>query len=251
LPLIVQDQGARIGKKGEEFEIITRQDKYLVRMADVSQVCIMGNIQMTTQALREAVSRDIPVCYFSMGGWFYAIVQGLSHKNVNLRIMQYRTADNFSESMNFARHFVAAKISNQRTILMRNHPDLPESVPKELRNLALSARTADCPETLLCIEGFAAKLYFSHFGGLLSGDEGFGFNFSGRNRRPPTDPVNAMLSYAYSLLAKDVSIALLSVGFDPFLGFYHRPRYGRVALALDMMEEFRPIYSGFGCFVVG
>jgi CRISPR-associated protein Cas1 len=101
-------------------------------------------------------------------------------------------------------------------------------------------------DRLLGIEGMAARLYFSAFSGMLkSRQEGVGctFDFNGRNRRPPVDPVNALLSYAYALLAKDLTVTTLAVGFDPFLGFYHQPRYGRPSLALDLMEEFRPIIA--------
>jgi CRISP-associated protein Cas1 len=101
----------------------------------------------------------------------------------------------------------------------------------------------DSAETLLALEGAAAKTYFAHFGGLLKADEGgtAGFDFTARNRRPPGDSVNALLSFLYAILAKDAAVTLQAVGFDPMLGFFHRPRYGRPSLALDLMEEFRPL----------
>lgn len=111
-----------------------------------------------------------------------------------------------------------------------------------------SSLKADSPGSLLGLEGAAARMYFGRFGDLLkprSGEkeEDFSFQFEGRNRRPPRDPINALLSYAYALLTKDLTLACLVVGFDPYLGFYHRPRYGRPALALDLMEEFRPLVA--------
>jgi CRISPR-associated protein Cas1 len=93
--------------------------------------------------------------------------------------------------------------------------------------------------TLLGLEGAAAQLYFSRFNSLLSDD--YGFSFEARNRRPPLDPVNAVLSYVYGVLVKELFVTLLAVGFDPYMGFFHKPRYGRPALALDLMEEFRPL----------
>jgi CRISPR-associated protein Cas1 len=110
-----------------------------------------------------------------------------------------------------------------------------------LERLSRDARNASSIEKLLGIEGAAAEVYFSRVGHMLKGDQGF--SFENRNRRPPKDPVNAVLSYLYAVLAKDMFVSLLAVGFDPYLGFYHRPRYGRPALALDMMEEFRPVIA--------
>ena len=132
----------------------------------------------------------------------------------------------------------------------------PAAAIAKLKILSSSALRAESLESLLGTEGAAAALYFEHFSGLLKHDDHipgleptpqtkdpFTFNFTQRNRRPPTDPVNAMLSLAYSLLAKDATIALLSCGLDPYLGLYHQPRHGRPALALDLMEEFRPLIA--------
>jgi len=144
---------------------------------------------------------------------------------------------------------VAAKIENSRTLLMRNHKELPEGVARELSRLAKAALDPESIESLLGLEGAAARVYFSVFDGMLKRRDDFGagesmsFDFKGRNRRPPLDPVNAMLSLAYSLLAKEATVACLSVGFDPYLGLLHQPRFGRPSLALDLIEEFRPIVA--------
>jgi CRISPR-associated protein Cas1 len=111
-----------------------------------------------------------------------------------------------------------------------------------LAKLAGDAEAASNSESLLGIEGAAAGCYFSRFENMLKAG-GKDFSFIDRNRRPPRDPVNAVLSYLYGILVKDLFVTLLAVGFDPYLGFYHRPRYGRPALALDMMEEFRPLIA--------
>jgi len=111
-----------------------------------------------------------------------------------------------------------------------------------MAKLGRDAEGAGNAESLLGIEGAAAEAYFSRFSHLLKEEEG-GFTFENRNKRPPRDPVNTVLSYLYGILVKDLFVTLLSVGFDPYLGFYHRPRYGRPALALDMMEEFRPLIA--------
>jgi CRISPR-associated protein Cas1 len=146
------------------------------------------------------------------------------------------------------------KIRNQRTLLQRNHIEPPETALRQLKLLAEKAETASEIDTLLGIEGSAARVYFSEFAGMLkSGEDGdnahqgapteFSFDFTQRNRRPPRDPVNALLSLAYSILVKDLTITCYSLGFDPYWGFYHQPRFGRPALALDLMEPFRPLIA--------
>ena len=144
-----------------------------------------------------------------------------------------------------ARRLVAGKIRNQRTLLQRNHVEPRAEVLRDLKDLAERAEQTAAIEELLGIEGYAARLYFGEFAGMikLDGDGEFLFDFAGRNRRPPRDPVNALLSLAYSLLTKDLTIASYAVGFDPFIGFYHQPRFGRPALALDLMEPFRPLVA--------
>jgi CRISPR-associated protein Cas1 len=114
-------------------------------------------------------------------------------------------------------------------------------VLETLDKLSRDAKKASNIEKLLGIEGVAAEVYFGRLDGLLKGERKF--SFQNRNRRPPKDPVNAVLSYLYAVLAKEMFVTLLAVGFDPYLGFYHQPRYGRPALALDMMEEFRPLIA--------
>jgi CRISPR-associated protein Cas1 len=113
----------------------------------------------------------------------------------------------------------------------------------ELKQLARKARHANDLGALLGIEGTAARVYFSEFTGMLKRDTTHTFDFEGRNRRPPRDPINALLSFAYSLLAKELLIAVTTAGLDPMLGFYHRPHFGRAGLALDLMEEFRPVIA--------
>jgi CRISPR-associated protein Cas1 len=229
-----------------------------VRISDVNHVALFGNIQISTQAVQALCEAEVPVTYFSMGGWFYGVTRGHGLKNVFLRIEQFRLAADASASLRLARQFVHGKIRNHRTMLMRNHLEPPETTLLKLKNSAETALRAASMEELLGVEGAAAGFYFEQFGGMIkvadepSSGDGSGeparprqlrFNFTQRNRRPPTDPVNALLSLAYSLLAKDCTVAALAVGFDPYVGFYHQPRFGRPALALDLMEEFRPLLA--------
>lgn len=242
LPLYVKEQGASVGKDGDRIVVRPREGKPIsVPLMDVSQVSLFGNVQMSTQVIREVVDRGIPVCHFSYGGWFHAITTGHVHKNIELRMAQFAIAADPARSLPIAKGFITAKIKNSRTMLRRHNG---EHLKRELDQLAewvQKAERADSAETLLGLEGMAAKVYFAGFAGLLKGDEKFDFN--SRNRRPPRDPVNALLSFVYSLLAKELTIAVHSVGFDPLLGFFHRPRYGRPSLALDLAEEFRPIIA--------
>jgi CRISPR-associated protein Cas1 len=164
------------------------------------------------------------------------------HKNVELRIAQFATAADPGRSLALARQFVLGKIKNCRTLLRRHlEEDQGREVLGQLTTLTRKAESAADAASLLGIEGMAAKEYFAGFARLLKGGEEF--NIDGRNRRPPRDPVNALLSFVYALLVKEWTLTLYAVGFDPLLGFYHRPRYGRPSLALDLTEEFRPLLA--------
>jgi CRISPR-associated protein Cas1 len=249
-PLYVQQQGAFVGKKGETLEIRLKGEKLAeARIFETSQVCIFGNVQISTQVLRELCMNGISVTIFTTGGWFCGMAHGMTHKNVELRIAQFKACADKERRAHAAAAVVYSKIRNCRTILMRNHSDLPQAVSTALMRLSMQARHTTDIETLLGIEGAAGHAYFSQFNGMLKGkrqgesDAEWRFDFNGRNRRPPLDPVNALLSYGYSLLTKDITVTLMAAGLDPFLGFYHAPRYGRPALALDLMEEFRPIIA--------
>jgi len=196
-----------------------------------------------------------------------AITHGMGHKNVDLRLSQFSASGDPSRAMELSRSFVSGKIRNARLMLRRNHVECPPAVLHEMARLARRASAAEPIETLLGVEGAAGRSYFTHFAGMLKEKVGTPFEFASRNRRPPRDPVNALLSFAYSLLAKELTVTALAVGFDPYLGFYrraaalqngdlalavgfdpylgfyHRPKYGRPALALDLMEEFRPLIA--------
>lgn len=243
LPLYIQDQGVTLGKSGDQLTVKSRQQTLRqVKMIDVSQVSLFGNVQVTAQALREITAAGIPVCHFSYGGWFHAITRGMVHKNVELRIRQYAVAADSAQSLVMAKQFVLGKIKNCRTLLRRHLPeDQAKATLAPLARLFHQAKRVANTESLLGIEGMAAKTYFAGFAQLLKGADDF--NIDGRNRRPPRDPVNAMLSFVYAILVKELTVVLYAVGFDPMLGFYHRPRYGRPSLALDLAEPFRPLVA--------
>ncbi len=287
-PLYLNTQGVRVGISGGVLQVKDK-DKPLqeIRLADICQLNLFGNIQLTTQAIQALCAEEIPIAYFSLGGWFYGLTRGLGLKNIFLRREQFRHADVPLFCLQLARELVAGKIHNQRVLLLRNHIEPPAPALAALKFLIRQARQADSLDTLRGIEGQAANLYFAHFAGMIKPDEQrpaagsrddlpvgsgglpdtsppgqdisrgepqastrrprppvqFTFDFINRNRRPPRDAVNALLSLAYSVLAKDLAITCLAVGFDPYLGFYHQPRFGRPALALDLMEPFRPLIA--------
>ena len=254
-PLYLNSQGFRVGKSGAVIQVKDGDSlKQEVRLGEVSQINLFGNVQLSTQAIQSFCSAEVPVCYFSQGGWFYGITNGLNARNVFLRQRQFASAGYESMALSIARKLVVGKIRNQRTLLQRNHIEPPETVLRQLKLLAEKAEVALGLDTLLGIEGAAARAYFGEFSGMLkSGEDGdrahqgapaeFSFDFTQRNRRPPRDPVNALLSFAYSLLVKDLTITCYSLGFDPYWGFYHQPRFGRPALALDLMEPFRALIA--------
>jgi CRISPR-associated endonuclease Cas1/CRISPR-associated protein Cas4 len=255
LPMYVQARGAKVAKKGDVLEVSVDDVKVTsARLMDVSQLVLQGGVYLTGTAQHELMARDIPVTWLSHGGWFLGHTIGLGHKNVELRAAQFRASFSEQHCLQLARDLVAAKVRNQRTQLRRNwkRDSAPEELLSQFKQDIEAAERAHDLSQLLGVEGNAAARYFRHFGEMLSpAMEGQGcgegdvwvFNFERRTRRPPTDPVNAMLSYAYSLLSRSVAVTLTAVGFDAYRGFYHQSRYGRPALALDVMEPFRPLIA--------
>ncbi len=247
-PAYLNTQGLRVGKSGSVLQVKDKDTlAQEIRINEICQLNVMGNIQLSTQAVQTLCEANVPICYFSMGGWFYGITTGLCTKNVFLRQQQFACAREAWFCKRLARDLVAGKIRNQRTFLLRNHVQPNENTLRELKEMGTRAEECESMQTLLGIEGNGARLYFGAFSGLLKSETDdelpamFRFDFVGRNRRPPRDAVNALLSLGYSLLVKDLTVACYAAGLDPMLGFYHQPRFGRPALALDLMEPFRPL----------
>jgi CRISPR-associated exonuclease Cas4/CRISPR-associated protein Cas1 len=249
LPLYVQEPGARIGKSGETLVVETEQGKTAVALGDISELVLQGPISLSTPAVAALLREEIPVTWASSGGWVLGHTVSTGHRNVSIRIDQYRAAFDGHRSFAFARSLVAAKIRNSRVFLRRNFKAGDEAerdaALDALARLADRAPHAANESELLGVEGEAAARYFRLFSTMLgeAAREFPAFAFDKRTRRPPADPVNAMLSFAYTLLTRTWLVVLSAVGFDPYLGFYHKPRFGRPALALDMMEPFRPILA--------
>ena len=241
LPIYIQEQGAVVGKSGGTLTVSKAGQKLAkARLADVSQVVLCGNVSVTAQATHLLCEKSIPIIHLSMGHWFYGITQGTGLRNAFQRSRQFRVASRSDRCLNIARSIVAAKIAAQRTLLRRNASPTPADALNDLAERACQAENADSIQSLLGVEGNAAKTYFGHFSRMLKGDAlSTQWEFDKRNRRPPRDPINAMLSFGYALLTKECTVALLAEGLDPWWGFYHQPRHGRPSLALDLMEEFR------------
>lgn len=249
-PLHVQANYADIRKSGETLEVRVDGNPNVTtaRLIDLSEVILQGNVMITTPALHELLRREIPLVWTTHGGWYLGHTQGVGHKNVELRTEQYRHSFDERRCLQLARGWVIAKLTNQRVMLRRNwrgrEPVQPalDAIDSQIRN----ARHAENLASLLGHEGSAAATYFGEFPNLLKPaeqDGGFDFDFKTRNRRPPTDPVNALLSFAYAMLTRQWVTTLAAVGFDPYRGYFHQPRYGKPALALDMMEPFRPLVA--------
>lgn len=245
VPLYVQEQGARISKDGDRLRVL-QGERVLgeVKLIELSHVAVFGRVQVTADVLATLLDRDIPACFFSYGGWFRGMTRGLS-RNVELRIAQHAVHADSARSFAVARAIVVGKILNQRTFLRRNATTDVTPATDEMKHLARAASACGDVETLLGVEGAAARAYFGSFASMVkvAGEDLATFDFTTRNRRPPRDPVNAALSFCYALLNKELVIACQVVGLDPLLGLYHRPRHGRAGLALDLCEEFRSIVA--------
>ncbi len=178
-----------------------------------------------------------------MGHWFYGVTHGITLRNGYDRAAQYQLATDPSRCLAFARQLVLDKAADQCTLIRRNaSPSLHlDHAIRDLDDLVERVPGASSLGSLLGLEGNLAAVYFRQLGETFKPrDLDAAWDFENRNRRPPRDPVNAMLSFAYALLAKECTVAVLGEGLDPYWGFYHQPRHGRPALALDLMEPFRP-----------
>jgi CRISP-associated protein Cas1 len=245
---------------------ITRQESYLhkeretivIKNGDaklgqfpaltVNNIVCFGNISVSPFLMGFCGEQGIGLSFHTEYGKFLARVQGKQSGNVLLRRAQYRWADDEAQSTKMAQMFVAAKIANSRGVLqreLRNHPEnnAAQAIAGAIDHLATSLRRVEgaaSVDSVRGIEGDAAAVYFDVFNSLIRVDN---FTFNGRVRRPPTDPVNALLSFVYSMITQECASALQAVGLDPYVGFLHRDRPGRLSLALDLLEEFRASWA--------
>ena len=249
-PLYVQEQGAKVSLSGETLKVTTPSgNTTTIKFIDLSEITVFGNVQITTQAIRKMCERNISICYLTYGGKFVGMVSGASHKNIELRMAQHKKHYEEKKTLAISRQIVFGKIKNCITLVRRNHKKPPTSILKDMEMLAERTKTVKKYDVLLGIEGMAARQYFAIFNELIKTDSAE-FIFTERNRRPPRDPVNAILSFLYMMLLRQAVITTSIVGLDPHLGFLHMPKYGKPALALDIMEEFRPLVADSTCLTL-
>lgn len=239
--LVVQNNRAVVGLRGGE--IVVRLEGEQVSRHPIHQlraVYLYGAVQISAQAMQALMELNVAIAWFSPAGRFIGTAQGLPSSGVDARMGQYQLWGQPEKRLLVASEIIRAKIHNQRVILMRNGK-ADDAVLVRLARLRDSCAHQLNLAALRGVEGEAAALYFASFASMIR--ENLPFDFNGRNRRPPRDEVNAMLSLGYSVLTKELTGIAYTVGLDPFLGFFHSPRYGKPALALDMMEEFRPLIT--------
>lgn len=249
LPLYVQTPGAWVGKSGATLKIkLEGAVKQEIAMDEVSELILAGPCNLSTPAMHELLRRGTPVTWMSSGFWYLGTTGTQGPNSAIARTAHYRAAADGAARLRFARELIAAKITNQRTQLRRGwrgDSDARDSLLRALKRSADNARQADSEAALRGIEGDAAARYFRSFTQMFTDGvrEQAAFSFERRNRRPPADPVNACLSLCYALLTRCWSTAVSGVGLDPWKGLWHADRPGRPALALDMIEPWRPIIA--------
>ncbi|UBF30656.1 type I-D CRISPR-associated endonuclease Cas1d (plasmid) [Kovacikia minuta CCNUW1] len=245
---ITQDD-AFIGKTDERLQVRSQKKTLLdVPMIKVDGVVVLGRATISPAALIELLERKIPLSFLTGTGRFLGRLEPPLTKNIFVRSAQWQAGENSPQAVHVVRGFIRGKLKNYRNTLMRAQRDASDPNSAAVAKLAEGIRrlehaiapinTTDTIDALRGLEGAGSAAYFGCFQHLL---RAAGFSFTTRQKRPPTDPVNALLSFGYSLLRHDVESALNIVGFDPYLGYLHTQRYGRPSLALDVMEEFRPL----------
>ncbi|MBN1956792.1 MAG: type I-C CRISPR-associated endonuclease Cas1 [Desulfuromonadales bacterium] len=249
--LYVTTQGAYLHKEGEVVVVkVERENRLRLPIHTLSSIVCFGQVSCSPFLLGHCAEKDVAVSFMTEYGKFLARVQGPVSGNVLLRREQYRQADCQKSSAQMARMFVLGKVSNARHIIHRATRDHPDKVAatgmdQTCQTLARYAKRLlheNDLESIRGIEGRTARDYFDQFDHLIVSQKKE-FVFNGRNRRPPLDRVNCLLSFVYALLYHDARSALESVGLDPAVGYLHRDRPGRLGLALDLMEEFRPMLA--------
>lgn len=252
--LYVTTEDAWLRKDGENVVIESGgEERGRVPVHLLGGIVCFGGVGLTPALMGHCAERGVCVSMLGRNGRFLARIEGRTSGNVLLRRAQYRATDNRGATAKLAGHMVTGKLLNQRTVVRRALRDHGASMAAdgrerldgcERRLTDAARRSAATPETdvIRGIEGEGARAYYEVFDDLIRDEDG-AFAFTGRSRRPPLDPVNALLSFLYTLLVHDCRSALETVGLDPAVGYLHRERPGRPSLALDLMEELRPVLA--------
>jgi len=249
--LYVTTQNAYLHKEGQSVVVnVEKETRLRLPIHTLDGIVCFGAVSMSPFLMHHCAENNVAVSFLSQYGKFLARIQGPVSGNVLLRREQYRIADRTESAADIARHILLGKLANARTVLrrgIRDHSDKMELQPlekneKRIRQYLQRLDHSHSIDILRGIEGEAAASYFAALPSLITVRDA-AFVFSGRNRRPPTDPINALLSFTYTLLVHDCRSALEGVGLDPCVGYLHTDRPGRPSLALDLMEEFRAFLS--------
>ena len=249
--LYVTTQGAYLSRDGETILVRVEQEtKLRVPVHTLASVVCFGQVTCSAPTMDLCADRGVALSFLTEYGRFLARVQGPVSGNVVLRRAQYRWADDEARSASIARWVVTGKVANCRTVLLRGARERPggegvgelEQAAQRLGRLLEDVRGSTSVDAVRGLEGDAARTYFGAFDRLITGSKE-AFFFRGRNRRPPLDNMNSLLSFLYTLLTHDVASALEGVGLDPAVGYLHRDRPGRPSLALDLVEELRPVVA--------
>jgi CRISP-associated protein Cas1 len=246
--VVLQREGVRVGVRGQSVRITDKEGE-LVRdlpLANLESLALVGGVQVSTQALAVFADQEVPVAFLSGAGRLTAMMDPMGPTSATVRLAQVRMLDRPEKALELARAVTVAKIANQRTLLMRNHANLPSRIAADLQTSVDAAIKASSMDELRGHEGNAAAIYFAHFAGMFKQgvqEIAARFDANGRQRRPPPDPVNSVLSFAYSMLTNECVAALRLASLEPTIGALHSTRPGRPALALDLMEPFRPLIA--------
>jgi CRISPR-associated protein Cas1 len=241
-PLYLTEQGSSLSRTGRRL-IVTKSGETLaqVPLISVSQVVVFGNVSITTPALQLLLQENVETVLLSSAGRFYGRLVGPTSAHGSLRVAQVLRSQDPAFALGLAQRFVHAKIHNMRVILQRyarrQDDDSLRACVSALDGLLDGAERCQTINSLSGMEGRATAIYFGAWKGLVNPP----WRFDTRQRRPPTDPVNVLLSFGYTLLSQNILSAVLTSGMDPQVGFLHQLHYNRPSLALDMMEEFRPV----------
>lgn len=246
--VVAQREGVKIGVRGKSVRVTDKEGEVVreIPLATLESLAVLGSVQVSTQALHVFADQEVPVAYLTAAGRLVAMMDPLGPTSAAVRIAQVRILDCPAKALELARAVTVAKISNQRTLLMRNHISLPPRAASDLQEALARAEVAKSIDELRGHEGNAAAIYFGHFTGMFKESaKGIAAHFDkhGRQRRPPPDPINAVLSFGYSMLANECTAACRLASLEPTIGALHATRPGRPSMALDLMEPMRPLIA--------
>lgn len=246
--VVLQKEGIRVGVRGHSVRVTDKEGEVVrdLPLANIESIAVLGGVQISTQALTVFAEHEVPVAFMSSAGRLVAMMDPMGPTSAAVRAAQVRMLDRPERALELARAITVAKIANQRTLLMRNHVSLPSRIAADLQDCVTAAEHASTMDQLRGHEGNAAAMYFANFAGLFKGgisEIAAKFTTHGRQRRPPPDPINAVLSFGYSMLANECTAACRLASLEPTLGVLHSTRPGRPALSLDLMEPFRPLIA--------